>query len=646
MSAIAGIYHLNDEPVNLDHGRRLMKSLEKFPADDVQTWHNDKVFLGCHAQWITPESLGEKLPYYDEQRKLAITADAIIDNRDELFESLQVDRGRRKSITDSELILLAYEKWGEDCPKHLVGDFAFMIWDEREQKMFGARDFSGARTLYYYNDFQRYAFCTVMSPLLSLPYVDKNTNDEWIAEYLVANSMIETIEPYTTIYKNIKQVPPSHSILIRDGNIQSSRFITLPENEKITLKNNSEYEEAFREVFQKAVTSRLRTHHKVGAQLSGGLDSGSVVSFAAKALKEQNKQLYTFSYVPEENFKDWTPKHRFADESPYIQSTVNYVGNIKDYYLDFKGQNSLSEVDHMLDYLEIPYKFFENSLWIKGIYEEAKQLGIGVLLEGARGNYSISWGSAMDYQALLLRKIKWIKFYHELSTYSENIGVSKSRILSVVRRRAFPFIFNLFEHNFSYNQPNFINSELLKETNIIEKLNNYENIFDPYQKLLTGRKVHFNQVMSWSINGVTNTKLSLRYSLVNRDPTNDLRVIKFCLSVPVNQYVQNGLDRALIRRSMKGYLPDNIRLNQRTRGIQGVDVIHRMTPIWENFINELKQISEDEIMSKYLNMNEFKNAVIRAEELPSPKYVYEPEFSILIKGFILYRYLKILLEGR
>ena len=70
MSAIAGIYHLNSEPINLEHGNRIMKALEKFPADDVQVWNNDKVFLGCHAQWITPESLGEKLPYYDHERQL------------------------------------------------------------------------------------------------------------------------------------------------------------------------------------------------------------------------------------------------------------------------------------------------------------------------------------------------------------------------------------------------------------------------------------------------------------------------------------------------------------------------------------------------------------------------------------------------
>ena len=90
-----------------------MNDLQKYPADDVQIWHTNNVFLGCHAQWITPESIGEQLPFYDYERQLSITADAIIDNRDELFGRLQVDYADRKKMTDSELILLSYERWGK-----------------------------------------------------------------------------------------------------------------------------------------------------------------------------------------------------------------------------------------------------------------------------------------------------------------------------------------------------------------------------------------------------------------------------------------------------------------------------------------------------------------------------------------------------
>ena len=82
------------------------------------------------------------------KRELVITSDAIIDNR-KIIWPITIEREDKKTIPDSQLILLGYSKWGEDVPKHLMGDFAFMILDGREQKLFGARDFSGSRTLYY-----------------------------------------------------------------------------------------------------------------------------------------------------------------------------------------------------------------------------------------------------------------------------------------------------------------------------------------------------------------------------------------------------------------------------------------------------------------------------------------------------------------
>src|SRR5699024_5934631 len=140
-----------------------------------------------------PESIGEQLPFYDYDRQLAITADAIIDNREELFDRLGVDHGERKLMPDSQLILLAYSKWGDEVPKQLIGDFAFMIWDEKNQKLFGARDFSGSRSLYYFHHNQRFAFSTVMEPILKLPYVKRQLNENWLAEYLAISTMIDVI---------------------------------------------------------------------------------------------------------------------------------------------------------------------------------------------------------------------------------------------------------------------------------------------------------------------------------------------------------------------------------------------------------------------------------------------------------------------
>lgn len=642
MSAIAGIYHINEEPISIELGMSLMRDLEKYPADDVQIWTNYRVFLGCHGQWITPESVGECLPYYDRERKIAITADAIIDNREELFERLQVKHNNRKGMPDSQLILLAYEKWGEDSPKQLVGDFAFMIWDEREQKLFGARDFSGSRTLYFYSNQQCIVFCTVMQPLFTLPYVEKEINEQWFAEYLAIPWNFESVDTSSTVYKGIRQIPPSHAISVVNGKVKLSKYCTLEAKERLHLKSNQEYEEAFREVFQQSVASRLRTHRNIGAHLSGGLDSGSVASFAAKTLQNENKHLHTFSYMPLENFEDWTHKRRFADERPFIQSTVQYVGNIKDHYFDFAGKSPLSEIEDWLELLEMPYKFFENTFWLKGIFEEASQQNIGVLLNGQRGNWTISWGPALDYQAMLIKRFRWIRFLHELRLFCQNMGAKKSWVLPTIIKKVFPALEHLHSSRGQNQFPLMINPEFSKKMNVFEKLNEHDRDVTGYfnKNAYEIKKKQFEQPYYWNINGTYETKLSLRYGLWERDPTNDLRVVQFCLSVPEEQYVQNGVDRSLIRRSTQNYLPDKVRLNQRTRGVQGADGIQRMAPSWRQFIEELHQLSADPRAAYFLNINSIKEAISKIQHQPKPEYIFELDFRLLMRSLIVYRFIK------
>ena len=177
-----------------------------------------------------------------------------------------------------------------------------------------------------------------------------------MAEFLAIPGMGDSVNSVSTAYKNIEQVPPSHTIVVENGRVKVDRYVTLTVESSLKLKSNEEYEASFLEVFQEAVTARLRTNREVGSYLSGGLDSGSVVSFAAKELCKNNKQLHTFSYIPAEGFKDWTPSYRMADERPFINSTVQYIGNINASYLGFKGSSPLSEIDEMLDVMEMPYK--------------------------------------------------------------------------------------------------------------------------------------------------------------------------------------------------------------------------------------------------------------------------------------------------
>ncbi|MEH7112164.1 lasso peptide isopeptide bond-forming cyclase [Neobacillus niacini] len=643
MSAITGLIYFNGEPIDELSGNKIMKAQNCFPADTIQKWQSFNVFFGCHAQWITAESIGECLPYYDFDRKLAITADAIIDNRSELFEKLQIKDSERKNISDSKLILLAYQKWGEDAPKYLIGDFAFMIWDEKKKLLFGARDFSGGRTLYYNHQGSRFSFCTTIEPLLTLPNVQKQLKEEWLAEFLAISSVVDTVDVSITPYKGIKQVPPSHSISVVGNKASLKRYYTLTSGEQLKLKSNEEYVEAFQDVFNEAIKSRLRTFRNVGSHLSGGLDSGAVVSYAVRQLSRENKQLHTFSYIPPSDFIDYTPKYLMPDERPLIHSTVQYVRGIKDHYLDFEGKNSFSEIDHFLEILEMPYKFFENSFWIKGVFEKANEEGIGVLLSGGRGNLSISWGSALDYYAILLKRMKWLKLFKELNHYRQNVGGARLGRIPGIAKVAFPIIDRVFSSSNQYYFPLLINQEFARRTDIYNKLKEHgidQSGWLASSNIFKQRQNHFEDLFHWNATNTLATKLSLRYSLLKRDPTNDLRVIRYCLSIPEEQYVQNGLDRALIRRSTEGYLPNNVRLNQRIKGVQGADWVHRMVPHWNVFMEEMQQLSNDERILEFIDGARIKKALLKAKEGPRPEHATKPEYRLLMRSLIVYRFIK------
>ncbi|GGI46100.1 asparagine synthetase B [Paenibacillus marchantiophytorum] len=643
MSAITGIFHCNQEPVSAEHGQTLMQGLAKYPSNDIRTWYNDHIFLGCHAQWITPESVHERLPYRDSQRELVITADAIIDNRDELFQLLQVEPGRRNQMSDSELILLSYQRWKTDAPKYLVGDFAFMIWDERNQKLFGARDFSGSRTLYYLHHRERFAFCTIIEPLLTLPYIQKKLNEQWLAEYLAISAPIDGVDGSITPYENIAQIPPSHSITVTREHITLQRYCTIEASEPLKLKSNEEYVEAFQEVFQQSVDARLRTYRGVGAHLSGGLDSGSVVSFAVKSLSKENKRLQTFSYVPSSDFRDYTANQLMADESPFIQMTVKHVGGIDDHYLDFKGKNSYSDIDSLLETMEMPYKFFENSFWMRGMFEKAQEQDVAVLLSGARGNLSISWGSAYDHYATLMKKLRWVRLLQELHQYSIHTSGARLRSLPIVARVAFPFLDRLLEKGAFNPFPILINQEFANRSQVFNKLSGYgidRSGWFSTSNIYEQRRRHFQDLFHWNATNTLTTKLSLRHSLWQRDPTNDIRVIRYCLSVPEDQYVQNGLDRALIRRSTEKLLPDTIRLNQRIRGVQGADWVHRMVPHWDSFLDEAQQLSTDSNVLRFMDGAKIKSALLKVKAGVRPELATDSEYRLLMRSLIVYRYMK------
>lgn len=643
MSAICGTYNLVSTRVSEQINMEMMEKLKSYPNDFSDTWRKNQVFLGSVIKHITPESLMERLPYVHSDTGLVITADAIIDNRSELLSTFNISAVEGCEIPDSKLILLAYIKWGEECPKHLVGDFAFVIWNEKRKELFCARDHVGKRTFYYYYNEEVFAFCTVMRPLLLVKGDAKELNDAWIADFLTLYGPIHEADCNHTVYKDIYQLPPAHTIRINSKGVIKKRYWNPLDVPRLHLKSNEEYEDAFREVFFEAVNCRLRSIGSVGVMLSGGLDSGSIASVAALKLEEDGKRLKAYTSVPVSYYKNWLPEAVVADERDYIRSYMDNYKNIDIRYCDCDGITSFNVIDELIDILEQPYKFVQNSFWVNDMVARVAEDGCSVLLDGQSGNYTISFGDLTSYLMTLYRQGKWISVLKEIDDYSKFHNRIYSSVLKHFVKIVLPSYIKSVYHGLKGKNKN---DELIVPVNpeFALKLRSNDRFkkvdMGPYSKnnpdIHQVRSFIANSVM-FSHTGAIEAKISLKYGVAKRDPSRDKRVIEFCMSLPENQFVTQGRERSLIRRAMAGILPDNVRLNYTRRGYQGADWIQRLLPEWKIAQMELNDMLKNKEFERYLDVNKIQKALSEVGEYPKDddyEYIKMIIISIIFGRFI------------
>lgn len=643
--AIWGIIHMDNKSASVELGKTMMDKLSMYKLDKIKYLNKDNVFMGSGLQYITSESEKEILPLYDENKGLIITADAIIDNREELFKIFNITMVSCTDMSDSELIIMAYEKWGQDSPKYLVGDFAFAIWDEKKKELFCARDHVGKRTFYYSYLNNIFSFCTIIKPLFVTYNKNIELNERWITDFLALRGIMHESECNETVYKEIFQLPPAHTIILNEHGLKKNLYWNPIECIKpLKLKSDKEYEEEFRKVFFEAVHCRLRSNSDIGIMLSGGMDSGSVACVAAKKLSEEGKWLKAFSSVPMVEFQDKTSDYYVSDESEYIEAVKNHVGNIDVTYCRSEGKHSLKDIDWFLNVLEQPYKTIENTFWSNEIAKVASVAGCKVLLDGQYGNSTISYGDFMIHALTLYRSRKIITLAKEIKGTSRLYKVHPYRVSKVIAKVVVPYKLRKFisdKRNKTYDRfdKSPINVELINKWNV-------ETRFDEKQlNLKTPRYLDLYETHSLIVNplafshiGAIETKVSLAHGIIKRDPTRDKRVIEFCLSLPSDQFVRDGQERYLIHRYMEGILPDKVRLNISTRGLQSADWIQRIVPKWNSMCDTLEMNLNDSEIKYYVNVDKIKKELSSMRDFPNENKAHEVRMIIIT--FVLSEFIK------
>jgi asparagine synthase (glutamine-hydrolysing) len=282
MSGIVGIVNLDGAPVDRPLLER-MTGFMAFRGPDAQgIWVDGPVGFGHTMFRTTFEAENERQPCTLDGR-VWITADARVDGREDLVRLL-AGKGRDdlKNATDPELILHAYHAWGENCVEHLIGDFAFAIWDERRKGLFCARDHFGVKPLFYARVDDVLVLSNALDCIRLHPEVSDELNDQAIGDFLLFDF---NQEPSTTSFKDISRLPAAHTLTWSDGRLEVRRYWTLPIDEEARYRRPGDYVERFRELLRTAVVDRLRTD-RVGIFMSGGLDSSSLAVTAQQVLSQ------------------------------------------------------------------------------------------------------------------------------------------------------------------------------------------------------------------------------------------------------------------------------------------------------------------------------------------------------------------------
>lgn len=547
MSGICGLYRAHGlvEPAEL---RAMTEAMAALGPDGSALWHLGAIGFGHQACHLTLDATQEVLPYYDPLRQYAITADARLDNRAELCA--QFGWQETPAISDSALILRAYEEWGKHCPEHLLGEFAVVIWDGQAQELVGFNDHTGERTFFYYHDANMLAFATEVAALHALPQVPFKPNLEFIAAQ--GNVSYVLNHPHLTGYEHIQRLPARTLWVLKNQQLTTHEYWQPDLERRLYFRSEDEYVEAFQALFASIIRAKLRSHRPVLTLHSGGLDSSSITAMAAELLQAEGQSLTALSAVLSPDYQG-----QAHDESDYIRQlqkpnlqlqsiTDPWRGPFDELALIRQGQSEATRTSRY--YL---YRAFATA---------ASAQGGRIILDGVFGEKGPSFHGE-GYWAELLLQLRLTTLWRESRLYCQRHGLVWYKWLlreglMPLAPRALQAKINLrsdiaFSKDLSFMKPSFIDRHIDPATAQQERL-----------KLNTDYPNHRRQ----QIQAMNYRRASHHYTLADTGqpvafchPYNDKRLLEFCLALPGDLKIRNGYKRYAIRSGMRGLMPDTLR---------------------------------------------------------------------------------------
>lgn len=625
MSAIVGLYYFDQQAVMAADLVHMHDRLTAHGPDSAGCWQQGPVGLAQRQMIITPEDQYERQPLVSHDGRVVLVSDARLDNRAELIDGLPMLPAEARQLPDSALILTAYERWGEEAPTHLLGDYAFALWDDRQQHLFLARSPLGNRPLYYYQDRARFAFATMPAGLFALP---------WVPHTLVPENLLE-LEPTATLFAGIRKLALGHWLQVSQEGVKEGKFWQLDLTQRLHFRRDEEYVEAFDELFTRAVQSRLRSLYPIGVSMSGGLDSSSVAVTAARLLAQQGQSLTAYTQVPRTGFDGPLPPGNYADETPFVQAIAAMHPNLHLHLVRTAERGLFADLDQFFAAMYGPFQNVSNRPWMEAIQAQAQAQGVRVLLSGANGNLSVSWRGANPLP-MLLGQGAWRQAWAAARTQTPT---KASRAL--VSQGALPLLPSRLQATIHHLRQRDLRALLADQPlptaihpTLIQAKHRQRWLASQFPRADAERQLRYAELLR-CIGSDYDAAYAARFGLSHRDPTSDQRLVEFCFAVPEEQWQRGGERRSLIRRAMAGRLPEAV-LHNPKRGLQAADWEEQLLAQRATIQADLAQIAQNATAQHYLDLPRLHQL---AATLNQPEWEGDSRFAdyhwVLLYGLML-----------
>jgi asparagine synthase (glutamine-hydrolysing) len=553
LSGIAAIIRFDGRPIELGAIEAMTEAMAYRGPDGISHWRRGSVALGHLMLHTTAESLEEVQPLANEDESLVLTMDGWISNWEELRSDLMARGARLRTRSDAELVLRAYETWGEDCPARIDGEFAFVIWDAGRREAFCANDHAGLRPLHYHRDQTQLIVASDIAGVLAGPGVPARINAGMVDEFVAA----EWYSVDETLWQDVSRLPPAHRLRVTKARSERSRFWLPPLEASIRYDSEAEYIAHYSDLFTDCVRRASRTHLPLACEVSGGLDSSAVFAAARKLLHERQlaaPSLGGYSLV-------FDPSHTQASEAEFLRDVAEYweadIKQIPAFFPDLTWFEQRGRADR-----DIPP--YPNGAMQVSLFDAAVSDGCRVILNGHGGDEWLD--GSQWYYAEQLRAREWNELFSAFRQDVEEAGLYQAaRWLArygfgqlvpgpaLTLRRTWAEQLKRQRRRYLAHMAPEAKRRLRDRRNsndqaLVESITNKARqrmariLLDPYNCLTRGR----------------NSVLSARSGYEPRTPMYARAFIEFAFSVPERLRRHGNVRKHIHREAMAGLLPESV----------------------------------------------------------------------------------------